>query len=181
MKFKNFLDTITASDLSDDEKVIVDNLEKLSHPESIGSRQEYHEVMESVFDGEDPSQYHDKQAVEDMINTSIDAPSLPGYAANIIKNDREAIAERAFQTAEELHNIPFALGVQDAIYAETQCAVPLHDITSAYEKTTKETAVIDKLESNYEASTDTEDYDESEYGDYSDSYSDDYDDDEYED
>lgn len=118
MKFKNFLIAMTANNPSDDELEVIEQLEKLSNPDSIENRQEYNKLRAEVFDV-DADEYFDRKEIEEILESA--KPILPQEIQENLHEDSvmDAICKEAIANATDYRPACLALGISDAIYTMT--------------------------------------------------------------
>jgi len=121
MNFKKFLQTITSSDLSEDEKQIVDNLAALSNPSSMADRREYKQTLNEVF-GDGTADYFDRKSISKMLDAAKDY--LPEELAEDFKEIKPELENTSLAYAEDFHDVVLATAVHSAVDELLDITIP---------------------------------------------------------
>lgn len=165
----NIIDRLYSDDLDQEEKSIIDNLAKLSNPDSVPTRFEYEKTMESVF-GEGVLDHYDKKDINEMLD--IAKKNLPSAMADTFSEIAEDVSQRALDCSKDLHHVALATATSIAVEEMTDKVIPPLTLLEPWELSGAAYGVAEVLsdhltdEENEEDSSDDYGFDEDEYEEY---------------
>lgn len=173
---KKFSSWITAmygkDDMSEDDKIMLDNLSQISEPETM-DRGRYHELVTETF-GNDILDVHDQKDIHRILNNAKAHIPTETYDNIIESGSTGEIESEALALAKDYHPAVLAIGVSEALYNATDHRVApsliLPANVSANAISLADTVTSSYEEGSYEDSSDEDAYeddeDEESYDDY---------------
>lgn len=145
MALKNFIDNINSHDLSEEEMSIIDNLAKLSSPETM-SRDEYNKCFGETFGG-DVVDYHDKKDIETMLTVA--KSEMPEDIAENLPEIEDEIKADALDISKEYHTVALATALSVAIDNATDVKVAPVNLLEPYALSSSAYGLADKISDEF--------------------------------
>lgn len=130
------IDRFISEDLDEVEKEMIDNLARLSKPESFSTRDEYNSVLDNVFGG-GTADYYDRKDISIM--SQVARESLPPEMAESFGEIAKDVEDMALNYSKDLHLTNLAVSTAMAVADMTDVTVnpvallePYNPSTTAY-------------------------------------------------
>ena len=162
-----FIERFYSDDLDQEEKDLIDDLAKLSNPDSVSTRYEYEKTMDKVF-GEGTADHFDKKDIGEML--SIAKKNLPSALADTFSEIEEDVSERALSVSKDLHQVTLATATSIAVEEMTDKVIAPTDLLEPWELSNVAYGVAEVL-SDHMSDEESEEENSDDYG---------FDDDDYE-
>lgn len=163
------IDRFVSEDLDEAEKKMVDNLARLSKPETFSTRDEYNSVLDDVFGG-GTADYHDRKDISIMSQVAREA--LPPEMSESFSEIAKDVEDIALNYSKDIHLTNLAVSTAMAVSDMTDVTVNPVALLEPYNPSNVAYKIAEIL--GDEMAEDNEESDESDEDDYG------FDEDEYE-